>query len=574
MSENKNILLESYKSLLMKKEILIEKIEEYNNDIRRYQECNIEISEEEIIKISNSDIAEIENKINFFEESKNNLNETKMFYNELKNNINDIINFNISYGNIITFCDKIFDVPLAIDFNLYDSIIGLGKSVSVKFPYTKKDIDMINKNASEILSLNFQLKNTQTINAYFMPIVEKNRIIDEIKKKIVLIKDLYSKSILFIDDVLLKTDSIIIRLKEDIINIQNEEIDNRKKEIIKNIDELTNKKNKCEEGIKEIDEVIRLYDEFNKNPNYDSLIILSNKFVELDVLSHRAAKKIIYKPKENEKSKEIKEVKAIVKQETNEIIQPLDSDYFRRKNTKRIICFLGDNDDSIQDDINSHFDNSKKHIVVNEFVNLFNNLYSRTDHFEETGGNPKYFSDKKTVSLLRNPYNFNYRRYGVSKDQFRIHAIERHSELLERLGYGEGNIIFFGAVGINDDKKKSDAYARLGRRAIEYLSETGSYPKLRPSFNYIEHITRGYIPLELLSQEDILKVKKGVFNGKLKSTEIDKSTENFKYILYDALDDLSKKNVIKYLDNYFLDQSNKMFEIIEVQNKKKGNTLD
>ena len=59
------------------------------------------------------------------------------------------------------------------------------------------------------------------------------------------------------------------------------------------------------------------------------------------------------------------------------------------------------------------------------------------------------------------------------------------------MGYGSGNIIFFGSVGVNkDDKSKTEAYQRLGKRAVASISDmSGESSILMPSFDYIEHIT-------------------------------------------------------------------------------------
>ena len=139
------------------------------------------------------------------------------------------------------------------------------------------------------------------------------------------------------------------------------------------------------------------------------------------------------------------------------------------------------------------------------------------------------------------------------------------------MGYGSGKIVFFGAIGVNDDKLKSDAYSRLGKRAIEERSDRGKTAKLRPNFDYIEHITRRYIPVKLLSDEDKSTINYIGFNGKTKGS-IDTIIENKKYVLYDLLDEQSKKNVKDYLDEYFINQTTMLFDIID--DYKKGNTLD
>ena len=45
--------------------------------------------------------------------------------------------------------------------------------------------------------------------------------------------------------------------------------------------------------------------------------------------------------------------------------------------------------------------------------------------------------------------------------------------------------------------------------------------------------------------------------------------------IYDVLDDTSKENVKTWLSNYFIEQTNKLFEIKDMlKTLKEGNTLD
>ena len=128
--------------------------------------------------------------------------------------------------------------------------------------------------------------------------------------------------------------------------------------------------------------------------------------------------------------------------------------YYLDGDIRNIICFLGNDNDSLDKDIDSHFsDNSSKPIILRELNDIFNKLVFDSNYIQ-IGGKPKYFTDDKVKAIQATPYKFNYKRFGVSKDQFRIHAIDRQSKLLQKLGYGSGHIIFFGAIGVNDDKEK------------------------------------------------------------------------------------------------------------------------
>ena len=368
-------------------------------------------------------------------------------------------------------------------------------------------------------------------------------------------------------------------LEKEIENRAREKVSARFEEITNNKIELHERYERLLEREKFLSDLKALFDKYNEEEDKDPELFkeLCTKLNSIDLINNRELRMLTYVKEEqvDDASIEQEEVKETKVETTEEI---LDSDYFRRSETKNIICFLGsDDEDVIMEDINKHFDGQTKYNTLGEIVSLFNKLYKKSDtevSIEETPQTIKYFTPKTVKTLLDTPFKFEYRRYGVHNDDFRIHAIKRHSSLLKELGFGEGDIIFFGSVGINDTKKKSDAYNRLASRAIESLSTSNRPAKLNPSFDYIEHITRRQIPIILLSEEDKSKLNLGSFNGKLKGTDKNKAYENFTYILYDALDDKSKENVKKYLEEYFIKQTTKMFSLIKLSEKRRDNTLD
>ena len=572
MSEKEKILSEALEKLKMLEEIENENIAKYKENITHYQESNREIKEEEIVDFSNSEIDEIKNQIELFLGNKEEIKEVYALYFDLRNEIDEIINYEVSYGNLMNFCNMIFDTKINMEDGLYNSAVGLGNVSNIKVPFTKKEIDDMNKKAGEIIASCYQLK----FGMATIPQTEKKIIIDSVKEKLAIARNIYDKSVVFASNISTSIDKIIKELENNIKRIQERERLKRQLEIKNNIDSLTDKIQESEGKISAIRKVKDLYAEYQETNSHDTLNLLTNELVNLSVLSSRNAKKITYIEKGKEKTTSDKKTEIVTTAKEQIEEHELDSDYFRRPESKHIICFLGDKENEILDDIDSHFDGKNKLAVLTEMENLFNFLYRHetdSDNYVETGGNPKYFSDKLAKALI-NSLDFSYRRFGVSKDQYRIHAVVRHSDLLSELGYGTGNIIFFGAVGVNDTTKKSDAYHRIGSRAIESLSTGGGVPKLRKNFDYIEHIIKKEIPYDLLSDEDKNKKKMGNFNGRIKDTKIDKAYENMKYIYYDILDDTSKRNVRKYLDEYFINQTNSMFEIIEERKKLKGDTLD
>ena len=324
-----------------------------------------------------------------------------------------------------------------------------------------------------------------------------------------------------------------------------------------------------------LDEIEELYLEYKKTKSSVVLEKLVSEISLLPEISTRDLKLLSYKPGEKapisieeppEEETEIEKPMENIKE------VEIDSDYFRRPETTRIICFLGTDTNSIVSDINYYFDKTAKIKVLEKISTIFNILFSSRDYISKSGGDPNDSTSKKTLTLLDTPFNFTYRRYGEGKDKFRIHAIKRHSKLLEDLKFGEGNIIFFGAVGPNDDNEKWKAYDRVGSRAVDISN--GKKTKLQPTFDYIEHITRGYIPKSLLSDNDKAILAAGKFSSVLKGN-IERSIEQQKYILYDVLDDTSKENVKTWLSDYFIEQTNKLFEIKDMlKTLKEGNTLD
>ena len=276
--------------------------------------------------------------------------------------------------------------------------------------------------------------------------------------------------------------------------------------------------------------------------------------------------------KKEEKEEVLEEIPVVeeVKLPTEVTVKELkDPDYFKKPETQNIICFLGEDGDNIFEDLNDHFDNSNRSYILYELVSLFNILYKNKDYTGKTGGNPKYFSSPKVRAYLTR-LGFNYMRFGVGKAQYRIHAIYKDSELLKKIGYGTGRVVFFGALGVNDDNEKTGAYERIARRGI---LNTGNTVKLQPNFDYIYHIMDGYIPASFLSEADKQKGFMGDFTGVIKGTKTKKAIENLKYVHYDILDSISQANVKKYLDDYFEKQSEITFDTINEYKSRKKNTL-
>lgn len=401
----------------------------------------------------------------------------------------------------------------------------------------------------------------------------------------IVVKNLIGSNEVLINDFISYLEKLIGQLSNKKTKLEAELEEYKEKEAKRFVDEaetrfkaLLEKKEAIVARIGEFPEASYMYREYMESTEKDpeKLKELIALFIKLGVLTQREVDKITYEKQEKvEEVEEIKEEKPVeVKQKE---VKELDLEYYLRQETQNIICFLGEDGNDIYDDLYSNFDNNLRPKVLEELVLLFKKLYLEKDPDLPTGILPiPSESTKKTRSLLRKPFGFAYRRFFTGGKDYRMHAIVRHSNLLEDLGYGSGNIIFFGSLGLNKDEDKDTAYSMVGRRAIEKKTSKNGISRLKPNFDYIEHITRSYIPKSLLSENDKNRIKTD-FLGTIviDDKKIDKSIENGEYVYYYLLDDESKNNVYTYLNKYFMKQSNIMFKFIkELEDKKKDSSLD
>ena len=549
---------------------ILVKIALYKEKIKRYKESNEELEDNQTVEVYNEKIEKWTKSLQACKDVKETVENISEGFVEQNNLVHDLINYNLTFGSPESFLNKVFNVDGFNVNELYDDCTRISKATTVKFPMRASDISNFNQYRGLIL-MKADVIDRET---YILGKTNANKIevCREIQKMLnsPKILNFYKSFIDFFEETSKTVDLIAKENGEKIQEIRDSEIQRRKDEVKNNINELNRKIEECNNSLQSINNIFKLYEEYNLNPTNELLIELTGELTNLVVISQRESKLITYEAKEKEIP--VEEEKTILeKNEEIEDIKPveLDNDYFRNPNTNYLICFLGDENNTINEDIDYHFDKSNIKPVLSELYYVFTTLTTKQDYIKDKGGNPHEGCSKKALKLLQKPFDFSYKRFGVRNDKFRIHAISRYSNLLKELGYGSGNIIFFGAVGVNDDKEKSDAYNRLGTRAIDQLSNKNDVPKLRPNFDFIEHITRGYIPKKLFSDEDIKKSEKGMFLAKLKGN-IDMSIEHGRFVLYDLLDDTTKSNVKKYLDDYFIKQTNMLFEIKDKYDKAIG----
>ena len=573
MSEERELMLaEALKKIKGLKTELVDKIKAYREEIERYKESNKELEDNLSVEVYNAETDKEINNIKTCEEYKEAYTDILNHVKAQRERINEILNFSININNIDNFFDLVTKLNAYEAQEVYNDCSKLSKQTTVKLTIKPSDIVNFNNVRGSIV---FIADTILTKGAYFE--IDYSKKLEEASKIKGILRKPEAKNfvdtlIKFLSDNLKEIDQISKRSGEKIQAIRDREIKKRKDEINSNINELERKIEECKGSLETIEKIFELYEAYKETEDKSTLYKLTNELTNLVVISQREAKLMTYEP--TEKEKEVEEAPK-VEEKSLEEIKPveLDNDYFRNKDTNYIVCFLGEEGDTINEDINNHFDKSKVKPVLSELFTLFTVLTTTNDYIKDKGGNPHEGSSKKALSLLRSPLDFAYKRFGVRNDKFRIHAISRNSSLLKELGFGSGNIIFFGAVGVNDDKEKSDAYNRVGKRAIDSLSKKNEAPKLRPNFDFIEHITRGYVPKKLFSEGDLEKASRGDFNRRLKGN-IEMSIEHGRFVLYSVLDDTTKSNVKKWLEEYFIKQTTTLFEIKSRYEKVSGNTLD
>ncbi|MBR4351136.1 MAG: hypothetical protein IKP98_02835 [Bacilli bacterium] len=327
---------------------------------------------------------------------------------------------------------------------------------------------------------------------------------------------------------------------------------------------------KCEK----VEELARTY---NEDPeSRENINNLAAALRDLGIISPRIYKFLTHEKKEQTIIES--EDNIAISHEENvaipEKINELEFDYYKNPNIHAVICFLGEPGDDLWEDINNELEFQAKKATLDELTKLFKGYIFDENFYVDLGKNPeKSKADKVVNALLDPPYNFNYRRFGTKHDSYRIHAIHRYSKVLKELKFGDGNIIFFGSAGPVFEDEKGPAYQRVGKRTIDALSPIDKESILEPGFDYIEHITRGYVPYSLLSLQDKKRVLEGKFFSKDGKTGKDRSIGKINYFLFDCLDFVSKQNVADYLNNYFSAQSKYMFSLMDENEKIKNKSV-
>ena len=568
------ILAQAIEKLKNTKQEIIDKINSYEEEIRNYKNSNKELDDNLSVEVYNEKTEKWINSLKSCDTVKREILDLEAFIKEQKGVVSNVLNYNLNFGDLDHFFDMVLDIDGFDVQNFYAECSNISKATMIKFPFKASDIADFNKSRGFILvKADYMVK--QRIHfgqANPNKLATAKEIIQMLKNsKIMKFHDTLIK---YFSDNLKRVDSIAKENAEKIQEIRDSEISRRKEEVNNNIKEIERKIDECKKSLVSIGEAYDLYDKYKETGDKEVLLELTAKLADLVIISQRESKILKHEDKEKSEAKEETPVEEIKKEEVTTEVKTLDSDYFRRPDTVRIICFLGTEDDSIINDIENYFDKSIRHKVLERMDSIFNTLFQDKKHIARAGGDPDGTTSKKTLKLLDPPLDFTYRRYAEGGDKFRIHAIRRYSKLLQDFGYGEGNIVFFGAVGPNKSiNEKRSTYNRLGRRAVEEIGSKGNITKLAPSFDYIEHITRGYIPISLLSENDIEKLKNHEFNKALPGN-IEQTIDNNKYVLFESLDSTSKASVKKWLDDYFIEQTNKLFEIKDMYMKLKGTTLD
>lgn len=581
MSEEKElILVDAIRKLQEYKDRTAYEIEQLEKKKQELTEVYDELLNEDPKDFENEEIRALKEIIKNEESTKDDTQELMDIFQEEMNFINSLLNYNLKLEGVDKFRMLIGKIKAletengagVMSKSMFSEFQSMEEITGIPFPFSLKDIEKINKTYKEVEMGAVLIDPRGPSMSINLSEEQKMKQATQIKQNLMPLYNFYKQLIPYMKLLIVYTDETNEHRYERIEEIKRESVEQKRDGIKEIIDEIEEKIKEREKSLETTNNAFELYDTFKETGDQKTLLKLSSLLINSLVLSTRDAKLMTYTP--TEKEKEVEEAPKVEEKPLEEI-KPveLDNDYFRNKDTNYIVCFLGEEGDTINEDINNHFDKSKVKPVLSELFTLFTVLTTTNDYIKDKGGNPHEGSSKKALSLLRSPLDFAYKRFGVRNDKFRIHAISRNSSLLKELGFGSGNIIFFGAVGVNDDKEKSDAYNRVGKRAIDSLSKKNEAPKLRPNFDFIEHITRGYVPKKLFSEADLEKASRGDFNRRLKGN-IEMSIEHGRFVLYSILDDTTKSNVKKWLEEYFIKQTTTLFEIKSRYEKVSGNTFD
>ena len=558
MTEVEVILKRAIDALPSKKSELINSIRELEDDLDDYSDKinNQNIEEDPIYVVKSNKYSKI---IKTLDEDLLDISQLIKDYSSIKK-INDFIfNFNLGILPLKQFLDNIIRIKNIEKDNSINLIRRVCKESGVRFKCSTKDIDDYNDKVDTAFNIHVFEFRSKAGNYRSGDAV----VINMIKTALGNTSPFLQSIIDAMAEAKRVLESKLALYKQKLEDIK-EEI-RKEKELLVQKAYFNNNKRAYDSKIKEVDSSSVLYKIYMDTHDKGTLIDLCNMLLDLELISQNEYKKILYE--KEEKNEEVKEEKVEEVKIAKEELPELDGDYYLRKQTQNIICFLGDDKDNFIKDLNG-IDNSSRKNAIKWLVDIFNDLYANKDTSFPLGAPPKPTeSNKKTRTLLRQPFGFNYLRFGIKDKDFRIHAITRYSPLLATLGYGSGNITFFGSIDINADDKKDDTYSRVGKRTIDQLSTKKRGITLKPSFDYIEHITRNYIPISLLSENDKKKFNNKEFEGF--------TIEDNNYVIVAVLDKDTINNIITYLNRYFMKQSTIMFDVItEHKNNKKGSQYD
>ena len=578
MSNKEELVIKSLEKLYLARQETIKRIEDLIKEKNKYVEDTTKSLEGLSLSEDNPELEknpDYKSNKKALEETKHHLKRAKTLYSGSVENygyIKTAINFGVLTRDISLFSNAVDSIQLMDISNVYDFVCLASSIVRIKYPYLSKDIHEVNKSISTAQRLNSVAK----ITGYGSLTNQAMDKTTEIKFVLGSVKSFYDTTISFMEKVIEGLEGRIERLKAKKKEILEKDKTKKSKVLLDKAKEYDLKIDKEKERLASLDEIDRLILEYNDTKDETTLDKIINKLKFEKILSNREVRLTTYKKEDPIPTPVEKPEEPVVVELPKEEPPKLDNDYFRRSNSKCIICFAGKEDNPILKDIADYLNDPERcYYALQRITQLFEELVTGVENNTDLGSNPHEGTDSK-CKRLKSTLGFEYKKYGKERLKYRIHAIKRYSSLLKEMGFGSGDIIFFGAVGPNEDNSKYDTYARMGERCIEKISDTGNQLKLQPNFDYIEHITRRYIPITLLSERDRVKLINGAFSGKTKKTEggMEKSIESLKYVLFDLLDQDTKANVKKYLEDYFIEQTVKMADIQKKYKTIKGNSLD
>ena len=233
-----DLLKEAIERLADTKQEIIDKIDSYEAEIRRYKESNKELEDNFTIEVNNEKTEKWTKSLQAGKEVKETLEGLKEVFSRQREIVKTILEYNTNFGNL----DQFFDLVLLIDGLdtqfLYETCCDTSKVTKIVFPYKASDITKFNeKRISVLMKVDLMLQEKAI---YGHSISNKQSLALEVKGMLNSLKfiDFYDTFIEYFNSNLKEVDKIAKDNGKKLQEVRENEIAKRKEEINNNIREM------------------------------------------------------------------------------------------------------------------------------------------------------------------------------------------------------------------------------------------------------------------------------------------------------------------------------------------------